>query len=155
MFCLQLLLVSWELTAEHNESPQLAIPCSSIKVHRRQQEHFKAWRNWPTLPAKHYCSRPNSNVCWLSIANDTETNNSVWQAMLAGFARPLYLFNYNFSVNIFYSQSPMSVPHEPLPPPLSCMFYPKFHEIVASQTVDLNETFRYQISTYHQVSFPV
>ena len=22
----------------------------------------KAWRNWPTLLAKHHCSRPNSNV---------------------------------------------------------------------------------------------
>ena len=23
---------------------------------------LKAWRNWPTLPAKHHCSRRNSNV---------------------------------------------------------------------------------------------
>ena len=75
--------------------------------------NLKAWRNWPTLLAKHHCSGPNSNVRWLSIANDTETNNSVWQAMLARFARPfgieygcpyvailtllLYLFN-----SIFY-----------------------------------------------------
>ena len=50
---------------------------------------LKTWRNWPTLLAKHHCSRPNSNVRWLSIANATETNNSVWQAMLASFARPL------------------------------------------------------------------
>ena len=48
----------------------------------------KAWRNWPTLLAKHHCSRPNSSVRWLSIAFDAETNNSVWQAKLASFARP-------------------------------------------------------------------
>ena len=53
------------------------------------QVNVKAWRNCPTLLVKHHCSRPNSNVRWLSIANDTETNNSFWQVMLASFARPL------------------------------------------------------------------
>ena len=51
--------------------------------------YLKTWRNWPTLPTKHHCSRRNSNVRWLSKANDTETDNCVWQAVLASFARPL------------------------------------------------------------------
>ena len=34
--------------------------------------HLKAWGNWPTLLAKHYCFRLKSGVTFLSIANDLE-----------------------------------------------------------------------------------
>ena len=44
---------------------------------------LKAWRNWPTLLAKHYCFCLKSGVTFLSIANDLETNNSACQAVLA------------------------------------------------------------------------
>ena len=47
----------------------------------------KAWRNWPTWFAKNYCFRRKSGVTFLSIANDSETHNSVCQAMLASFAK--------------------------------------------------------------------
>ena len=36
---------------------------------------LKAWRNRLTLPAKHRCPRPDSNVLKLFIADDTEINN--------------------------------------------------------------------------------
>ena len=52
-------------------------------------ETLKAWRNWPTLLAKHYCFPFKSGVTFLSIDNDSETNKSVCQAILASFARPL------------------------------------------------------------------
>ena len=47
---------------------------------------IKAWRNWPTLLAKHYCFHLESGVTFLSIAIDSEANNSVCQAMLDSFA---------------------------------------------------------------------
>ena len=47
---------------------------------------IKAWRNWPILLAKH---RLKSGVIFLSTANDSETNNSVCQAMLASLANAL------------------------------------------------------------------
>ena len=37
----------------------------------------------PTLLARNYCFHLKSGVNFLSIANDSETNNSVCQAMLA------------------------------------------------------------------------
>ena len=48
---------------------------------------IKAWRNWPTLEAKQYCFGLESGITFLSIANDSETNNSVSQAMLSSFAK--------------------------------------------------------------------
>ena len=53
-----------------------------------------ASRNWLTLLAKHDCSHSDSNVPLLSISiNDTEINNSVWQAMMASFAGALSFIN--------------------------------------------------------------
>ena len=50
----------------------------------------KAWQNWPTLIAKDCCQFPlKSGITFLSIANDSETNKSVCQAVLASFDRPL------------------------------------------------------------------
>ena len=48
-----------------------------------------AWQNWPTLLAKHYCFHFRLGVTFLSITNDSETNNSICQTMLAGFAKAL------------------------------------------------------------------
>ena len=51
--------------------------------------YVKVWRNWLTLLARHHGFRSNSNVLQLSMANDTETNNTFWQAILASFAKAL------------------------------------------------------------------
>ena len=56
---------------------------------KREMIALKAWRNWTTLLAKHYCFRLKSGITFLSIANNSETNNSVCQAMLASFAKAL------------------------------------------------------------------
>ena len=53
-----------------------------------ESSYLKAWRNWPTLLAKHYCFRLKSGV--LFIANNSETNDSVCQAMLASFANTAF-----------------------------------------------------------------
>ena len=45
--------------------------------------HFKTWQNWPTLLAKHSCFCIKIRRYLLFIANDSETTNSVCQAMLA------------------------------------------------------------------------
>ena len=50
---------------------------------------FKVWRNWPTLLVKHHCFQLESGVMFMSIANDSETNNSVYQAMEASLAKAL------------------------------------------------------------------
>ena len=43
------------------------------------------------MPFKHYRISLKSGVTFLSIANDSETNNCVCQAMLASFAKALKL----------------------------------------------------------------
>ena len=42
-----------------------------------------------TLLAKHYCYHLESGITFSSIANDSETNNSVCQAILTSFAKAL------------------------------------------------------------------
>ena len=37
------------------------------------------------MPAKHYCLSPKSAMTLLSLAKDTETNKSVWQAIFPSF----------------------------------------------------------------------
>ena len=53
----------------------------------------KAWRNWPTLLAKHYCFRLKSGVVFFAFFNDSETNNSDGQALLANFGKALMHFS--------------------------------------------------------------
>ena len=53
-----------------------------LKQFNCQSLSVKVWRNWPTLLAKHYCFRLKSGVTSFTMANDSETNNSVCQAML-------------------------------------------------------------------------
>ena len=43
------------------------------------------------LLAKRDCSRPNRNMPQLFMAIDTETNNSIWQAMLSSFTKALQI----------------------------------------------------------------
>ena len=49
----------------------------------------KAWRNWSTLLAKHYCFRLKLDVTFLFITSDSEINSTVCQAVFVSFAKAI------------------------------------------------------------------
>ena len=51
--------------------------------------NIKAWRNWPTLLAKHYCLFLCHYLWTINARCYLDENNDIWLAMLASFARPL------------------------------------------------------------------
>ena len=59
---------------------------ANIDVSKEIAAINKAWRNWPTLLANHYCFHLKLGVAFLFTANDSETNNSVCQAVFVSFA---------------------------------------------------------------------
>ena len=57
--------------------------------HNLQLKIIKAWQSCPRLLAEHYCFHLESGVTFLSKANDSETDNSVCQSVLASFIKAL------------------------------------------------------------------
>ena len=58
-----------------------------IGLKRNVTKMIKEWRNWPAFLARHYRFRLESGVTFFSIANDSQINNSICQAILASFAK--------------------------------------------------------------------
>ena len=56
---------------DDSDSDAIENETAADKVEATDNDSLKAWRNCPTLLAKHYCFHLKSGVTFLSIANDS------------------------------------------------------------------------------------